>query len=259
MKVYLDVFALENFIVDMFLLLISTKILRIKYSAKRLVVASLVGCAYSVFTVFPYFQMLSNIFCQLLVGYLMVAITINRKKIMINLKVLAIYLLLSFTLSGISFSLVFLTNKHGDLTVSYKVLLLSMMILFIVSDRAITFLKERVVKDCFLYEIKIPGKEESVHIKGFLDTGNELREPVTNLPCIIIEERFISKNRLSGDAYYISYNGIGHSGKLKGYYFDDLEIMFRNEWTDVKAIVCPCKQVLSQENEFNALLSIGVI
>jgi len=28
-------------------------------------------------------------------------------------------------------------------------------------------------------------------IKGFLDTGNELREPITNLPCIIVEEKII--------------------------------------------------------------------
>ena len=60
--------------------------------------------------------------------------------------------------------------------------------------------------------------------------------------------------------FYINYSAIGYNGKLKGFKVNDIKIYEdSNRFREVDAIVCLCKEVLSREREFNALLSRGVI
>ena len=58
----------------------------------------------------------------------------------------------------------------------------------------------------------------------------------------------------------IPYSTIGEDGSLRG--FKSKEVRIRGEdmeWKSVEVIVCKCKNKLSKDNEFNALLSRGVI
>ena len=53
---------------------------------------------------------------------------------------------------------------------------------------------------------------------------------------------------------------IGEEGNLKGFKIKDVKIRGADmEWKIVDVIICRCKNKLSKENEFNALLSRGVI
>lgn len=58
----------------------------------------------------------------------------------------------------------------------------------------------------------------------------------------------------------IPYNTIGEEGDLKGFKYNKVRIRGENkDWKNVEVIVCICKNKLSKNNEFNALLSRGVI
>ena len=47
---------------------------------------------------------------------------------------------------------------------------------------------------------------------------------------------------------------------MKGFKVDKVILKKNdNEELEISAIICPCKEVLNKENEFNALLSRGVI
>ena len=103
--------------------------------------------------------------------------------------------------------------------------------------------------------------KKSIFIKGLLDTGNALREPVTNLPCIIVESDFFNDLELnSNNEFLIPYSTIGEDGLLKGFKSKDIRIRGEDKkWRNVEVILCECKNKLSKENDFNALLSRGVI
>jgi stage II sporulation protein GA (sporulation sigma-E factor processing peptidase) len=113
----------------------------------------------------------------------------------------------------------------------------------------------------YIFQLEFEIQDKKYNFKSFLDTGNELREPITNLPCILIEKNLIEDiNFDCNNTYHILYDSIGYGGELKGVRINNVKLN-SNKFLDKKidAIICPCTEKLSKENEFNALLSRGVV
>ena len=175
--------------------------------------------------------------------------------------------MLAFMLGGVCFAAVQMQNPYilgksfviQNNSIKYLILIISFAFIFI--TRIVDLIKERAVVKNFLYDIYIKEGQKSVLIKGFLDTGNELREPVTNLPCIILESNYFNEFDIEEDKeFIIKYNTINEFGEIKGFKGN---IMIRNDdkdnWKTISAIICKCEKKLSKENEFHALLSRGII
>ena len=267
MIVYADIFFIENFIVNLFLLSVTMKCLKHKYRFSLLSAASCIGGVYSFVLLIPKLKFLASLPFELLTAYLMIRIVYGKTTLINMLKVLIIFLMLTFTLSGICF-LFSLKQNYYILDGIYKIkkysikyIMLGLMIIFVFSDRMIEYIKDKITVNNYIYvmEFEIEGKK--YRIKSFLDTGNELKEPVTNLPCILIEKEIFSEfNFGNKNIYEIPYNAIGYGGKLKGIKVNNIKIKGRDLWyRQVDAIVCPCMEKLSKENEFNALLSRGIL
>lgn len=265
MVVYIDILIIENFIVNLFLLLITMKVLRYKYN-KTIYLAALVGAFYTIALFFEN-SIFTSLPFKLLVVLIMTTITSKSFKILNIIKASITFLIMSFTLAGFSFSFSLMDNQYSIFksfeisNYSIKYLLISIMILYIVIVRVVDYLRERALINNFIYEIEITDDKNTLYIKGLLDTGNALREPVTNLPCIIIEDDSLNGFNIQRDEmFYIPYSTIGEEGNLKGFRNEKVRIRGEDkEWKTVEVIICSCKNKLSKENEFNALLSRGVI
>lgn len=265
MIIYIDILLIENFIINLFLLLIALKILRYKYY-NTVYLAAIIGALYTL-VLFIDNRLLVSLPFKFIVVLVMIMISTKNINLLRIIKSSATFIILSFTLCGITFTFSMMQNYYSFFenysinNYSIKYLLISVMLLYIVIVRVIDYLKDRSLVKNFLYDIEISNKQSSILIKGLLDTGNGLREPVTNLPCIIIECDFLKEfNMNSEEEFSIPYSTIGEDGNLKG--FKSKEVRIRGEdkkWKDVEVIVCKCKNKLSKENEFNALLSRGVI
>ncbi|MEG0238059.1 MAG: sigma-E processing peptidase SpoIIGA, partial [Clostridium sp.] len=122
-------------------------------------------------------------------------------------------------------------------------------------------IREKNIINNFFYDVEINLKNSSINVKGFLDSGNELREPVTNLPCILVEESYLNiTNMKDENIFSIPYSAIGYNGSLKGIRADNVKIRKEGKvFKEINAIICPCRDTLSRDNEFNALLSRGVM
>jgi stage II sporulation protein GA (sporulation sigma-E factor processing peptidase) len=174
---------------------------------------------------------------------------------------------MTFTLSGLCFLFSVKQNLYLIGTTfkiekySIKYIMLAIMILYIIYSRIIDYIKDKLFTDKFSFKIEFEIEERKYSFQSFLDTGNELREVITNLPCILIEESLINDVDFnSKNTYNILYSSIGHGGSLKGIRVNNIKI--KNEdfvYREIDAIICPCKEKLSKENEFNALLSRGVV
>lgn len=265
MVVYIDVLIIENFIVNLFLLLTTIKILRYKYSSS-VYIAAMIGALYTI-TLFLKSNILTSLPVRIGVVFLMNIITLKSFKALKLVKTSITFLMTSFTLGGICFAFSMMDNQYSVFEVfridnySIKYLIISIMIIYIIAIRLIDYIRERSLIRNFIYEVEISDEVNTVFIKGLLDTGNALREPVTNLPCIIIEDDFLDKfNIQNNEVLYIPYSTIGEKGRLRGFKSNKVRIREEgNEWRSVEAVICSCKNKLSKENEFNALLSRGVI
>ena len=122
-------------------------------------------------------------------------------------------------------------------------------------------IRDRFFINNFIYEMELIIDGRIINLKGFLDTGNALREPITNLPCILIDKEYLKTFNLNEkEKFHINYKTIGNHGNIEGFIFEKVRIKKDKEsWIEIKAIICKSEVKLSKENEFNALLSRGVI
>ena len=267
MKIYADILVLENCIVDFFLLTLTMKCIKHKCKTSKLIISSFIGGIYTLVLVFPKLSILASLLFQLGVALIMIRLVYGKSSVFNLIKVVSIFLMLTFTLSGICFLFSLKANEYF-LGTSFKIekysakyVMLGIMIIYAAYSRITDYVKEKLFINNFNFKIEFEIEKKQYILKGFLDTGNELVEPITNLPCILVEENLIKDIKLNeNNTYKIPYNSIGYGGDLRGIRVNNINI--KNEkylYEKIDAIICPCKQRLSRENEFNALLSRGIV
>lgn len=267
MEVYIDIYIFENIVINLFLLLLTFKLLRFSFNKKNICIAAVLGGLYGL-VIFCNVNLLNSIAFKLLIPAIMIYISLESKKFKYVLKSILVFFMLAFMLGGICFGALQMQNTYmiGQAFVvennSIKYIVLSVAIVFIFINRIVDLLKDRALVKNFLYDIYITEGTRTVLVKGFLDTGNELREPITNLPCILIEnEYFLQLEFNKKDEYVIRYKTIDSSDVLHGFRSDFIKIKGKDDsaWREIDAIICGCKTTLSKENDYQVLLSRGII
>lgn len=267
MKIYADILILENCIVDFFLLTLTMKCIRHKCKTSKLIISSFIGGVYTLVLILPKLSILACIPFQLAVVFIMVRVVYGKSSIFNLIKLATIFLMITFTLSGICF--LFSLKADGfSIGTSYKIekyslkyVMLAIMIIYAACSRITDYVKDKLFVKNFNFNVEFEIEKKQYSFKGFLDTGNELVESITNLPCILIEEDLIKDIKFNeNNTYKIPYNSIGYGGDLKGIRINNIKITNkRHLYENIDAIICPCKQTLSKEDEFNALLSRGIV
>jgi len=267
MEIYADILILENCIVNFFLLTLTMKYIKHKCKIIALIISSSIGGLYTLVLVIPKLKILACLPCELAVACIMIKLVYGKTSFANLIKLLVIFLMMSFTLSGICFLFSMKQNIYllGSIfkieKYSIKYIMLGIMIIYIIYSRIADYMKDKLFTNNFSFKIEFEIEKRKYSFKSFLDTGNELRETITNLPCILIEENLISDvNFHSKNTYEILYSSIGYGGSLKGIRVNNIKITNKDcLYEKIDAIICPCKEKLSKENEFNALLSRGIV
>lgn len=267
MKIYADILILENCIVDFFLLTLTMECIRHKCKTSKLIISSFIGGVYTLALILPKLSILASFPFQLAVVFIMVRIVYGKSSIFNLIKLATIFLMITFTLSGICF--LFSLKADGfSIGTSYKIekyslkyIMLAIMIMYAACSRIIDYVKDKLFVKNFNFNVEFEIEKKQYSFKGFLDTGNELVESITNLPCILIQEDLIKDIKFNeNNTYKIPYNSIGYGGNLKGIRINNIKITNKRQlYENIDAIICPCKQTLSREDEFNALLSRGIV
>lgn len=266
MILYIDVLMIENFIVNFFLLTVTMSSIRKNTKLSRMIIASLLGSIYVITMIIPKFTFLTKTPFKIGVAIIMVGIISNELNLRSLLKGTIIFLLYSMLLAGIVFYFT-ITDREYTWVNNYiydfhwKNLFLALMILFIFINRIVTYIKDRQCIDNFIYNIDVYFENKKNTFKAFLDTGNELREPVTNLPVIIVEKDIFLDLDLSKYVIYnIPYSIVnGDTGVLLGVkpQFANIEINKKIVSRDV--IIAFSNRKFSEDNSYKGLLPRGII
>jgi stage II sporulation protein GA (sporulation sigma-E factor processing peptidase) len=267
MKIYADILVLENCIVDFFLLTLTMKCIKHKCKTSKLIISSFIGGFYTLVLILPRLNILAGFPFQLAIVFIMIRLVYGKSSIFNLVKLVVIFLMITFTLSGICF-LISLKADGFVLGTSFKIekysvkyLMLGIMIIYAVYSRITDYVKEKLFIKNFNFNVEFEIEKKQYSFKGFLDTGNELVESITNLPCILIQEDLIKDIKINeNNTYKIPYNSIGYGGDLSGIRINNIKITNkRHIFINIDAIICPCKETLNREDEFNALLSRGIV
>lgn len=263
--VFLDVVLTENFIVNFFLLNITARTAKLKTNVKWCCLSAALGSMYVLVYIFPHLNIFSGMVCRLLMGFIMVVIAFGKRQVLLNVKLFVILLMYTVMLAGLCVFLEFYStgsiNGGVIYDFSHKKLMLSVMIIYLAVCRLIAFIKDRRTLNNLVYQLEITIDERKMNVNAFLDTGNELREPVTNLPVIVVERSVIKDIPLTNEnIFFIPFRVVnGANGNLTALKPDSIKIYMDENVVEVDAMIGITDTILSRDGDFNALLSRGIL
>ncbi len=220
MIVYLDLVFFLNLAFD-FLLLLAVKII-LKRNVKiwRILIGALFG-SLSIFLLFLKLNSL-ELFCfKLLISLIMVLLSFGFKNIRYYFKNFLTLYIVSAMLGGF---LYFLNNsfayKKEGLIFFHKGLSANIIFLVLISPLVIyIYIKEqKLLKSEFsnYYNLKIIFKNNyKLEVTGYLDTGNNLKDPISNKIIILLNRKLIDKKVDIRSPIYVPYNSLNNHGLLE--------------------------------------------
>ena len=292
MTIYIDVVLIENLLMNYIILFATGVILKVNIKHMRLVLASLIGAIYTIIAYMSAFKIYSNIGLKFVLSVIMIYIAFNPKSVKKLFKFTLIFYLTSFVFGGAAFALIYIVKPQDILrnnglilnSDSLKVIFISAIIAFVIIIIGFKVVKNKIsAKDMYCHiNIKLNHKE--IETKAMIDTGNFLKEPITNTPVIVVEHTLLYdcipkeilnhlENILGGDfseipknikeeympkLKVIPFSSLGkQNGMLLGIKAEEVVIKTEEEnKTKENVIIGIYNKSLTKRGEYRALLGI---
>ena len=199
MTIYVDVVLLENLIMNFIILLATGLILKEKIKIVRLILSSLLGAIYSVVSYMSILEIYSSMILKIILSILMTYIAFNPQTVKKMWKDILIFYVTSFVFGGAAFALIYIVKpqeilmKNGLFLGTYplKTIILGAIIAFIVIITAFAAVKSKITKKDMFCKVEIKLNEKIIETTAMIDTGNLLKEPITNTPVIVVEHSLL--------------------------------------------------------------------
>lgn len=200
--IYVDQLLFTNFGIN-FLLLWSTgkffgKCIRIR----RLFLGAAVGALYSLAIFFPPItHFLNSFLIKVVISGIMLLLTFGPLGKKIFLKYMLIFYLMAFTLGGAALGIIYLSNREvlfrqGAIFYSgnsvFLGLVFGIIMLILVGRFGLSVLTKRDWQKHLQLPVCIFWGEKSIILNGLVDTGNQLKCPITKKPVIVVDYSAIS-------------------------------------------------------------------
>lgn len=200
MKVYLDLVFIINFFYDYLLLLSLGMLLKKKIKVRKILISSLVGTISLIFIFFKLDPFLSFVI-KVLISILMIYISYGKDGILYNL---FYFYILTIVIGG------------GEYLICRDVYKTNILFLFILGPiiiylyiRSIKYLKYEM---SIIHDVIIIDGDNVFELKGYLDTGNNLVDPIFNYPVIMVKDNI---KFLTNKYFYVPYKVVNDNGIIK--------------------------------------------
>ena len=199
MTIYIDVVFIENLIMNYIILFATSIIIKIKVKHIRLILASILGAIYSIIAYMSILEMYSSVILKIILSVIIVYIAYNPQNVKNMWKYLVIFYMTSFVFGGASFALIYIVKpqdilmKNGLFLGTYplKTIILGTIVAFVVIVTSFKLVKSKISKKDMFCTIKININKVEIETKAMIDTGNLLKEPISNTPVIVVEHTLL--------------------------------------------------------------------
>lgn len=197
--IYLDIIFLENLIMNAIILYATAIILKIKPKFIRILMSSGIGSLYAIISYVTQLQIYALIISKVILAIIMVYVAFNPQTIKKMWKQLLIFYLTSFVFGGVSLYLIYVIKpqnilmKNGMFAGKYalKVIILGAILAFCVIKLSIKIIKTKLNPKDMYCKIKLKLNGKQIETKAMIDTGNLVKEPITNTPVVIVESSLL--------------------------------------------------------------------
>ena len=199
MTIYIDVVLIENLLMNYIILFATGVILKVKIKHIRLLLASLVGAVYTIIAYISNLRIYSNFLLKLILSLVIIYIAFNPKNVKKLCKFTLIFYLTSFVFGGAAFALIYIVKpqeilRNNGLVLnsnSLKVIFISAIVAFMIITIGFKVVKNKISAKDMYCDIKIKLNHKEIETKAMIDTGNFLKEPITNTPVIVVEHTLL--------------------------------------------------------------------
>lgn len=199
MTIYIDVVFIENLIMNYIILFATSIIIKIKVKHIRLILASILGAIYSIIAYMSILEMYSSVILKIILSVIIVYISYNPQNVKNMWKYLVIFYMTSFVFGGAAFALIYIVKpqdilmKNGLFLGTYplKTIILGTIVAFVVIVTSFKLVKSKISKKDMFCTIKININKVEIETKAMIDTGNLLKEPISNTPVIVVEHTLL--------------------------------------------------------------------
>ncbi len=182
MVYYVEYVFLENFIIDFMLLFITGKLIKRILIFKRLLIASLIGSIYVILTFYIGREFMTFFIVKFSISVLMIMVAFDSKGILTNIRVIICFYITSLIMVGIISALYYFT--YDKLTVN--AIIMSIFTGYAALHFFFKEIKDRILKHNYKRTINVSIGNKSKTFRGYIDTGNELTDPVTGKPVMVL-------------------------------------------------------------------------
>lgn len=197
--IYLDQAFLINFIMDFFILWTSGKLGKLTIKLKRLFLGAFIGAGYVILLFFPPLSFVNTILCKILCSFFMIIIAFKFQGWRDLLKAILYFYLVSFVLGGAVLGCMHLFSNNPLYIETWNGIVMSkvdfkMAWLFIAIFMAILLgllgrsaIRRNIQQGSWLVEVKILMFKKEITCTALVDTGNQLKDPISKDPVMVIE------------------------------------------------------------------------
>ena len=199
MTIYVDVVLIENLLMNYIILYAVGVILKKQIKHIRLIISSFIGAIYSIIAYVSILQIYSSIVLKIILSIVIVYISYNPQNVKQLWKEVLIFYMTSFVFGGAAFALIYIIKpqeifmRNGLFLGSYplKTILLGAIVAFFIIITSFKIVKSKISKKDMICTLKVKINEKEIETKAMIDSGNLLKEPITNTPVIVLEHTLL--------------------------------------------------------------------
>jgi len=253
-ELYVDVLFLVNFMMDYILLLIVRKMMKCTATHRRICIGAAVGSLLTCLVVIlpiPY-TIIKLILFHVLVNTCMIRVGLKIKTIRSFLKAIIMLYIGSFLLGGI------MEVFRPYIRVGSLFLLIAIVGYYLVMAiwRFLSYMQRW--NQCH-YTVELYLGNKKYQIKGMIDTGNGLRDPISGTPVNILDRhtaRTLFGEEHLKDVRYIPYQSIGKkAGVLPAVQFERMCILKDTECWVERPLIAISEETISKGGEYEMILN----
>lgn len=293
MEIYLDVLLLENLVINYLILYVTAKFSRLRVSTLRLFSGSIVGALYVVFIILqPGIKVYYTTFAKILLSIFIIAITFSPRKVIPFIKTLVMFYISTFIFAGAALAFLFFNQQGGFVRngivyvfgqSKWSLMFFSILTVGIIIKIFWEVIQSKITKERLLIPVKISFDNRMIYLSALIDTGNSLKDPLTNIPVMVVEFKaleellpieiksifensqendlncvtaIISKSKWFSRFRLIPFSSLGkENGMLIGFKPDFIVIGEEEDKRDVKNVIIGIyNRSLSRNEKYKALL-----
>jgi stage II sporulation protein GA (sporulation sigma-E factor processing peptidase) len=293
---FLDVIWLDNLLINFIVLWITWKLSRNISPMWRLWCSAGIGAGYATVLILPGFDCLAALPFKILLSFAMLTAGFRIRSPKEFAKLLGYFYGITFLLGGAAFGFYYFSGIGAQVSdgvflirdFPIRILIFSVVFIILLYRWLWPLLRFRISQHQLVYRVEVQFDGKCITLDAFLDTGNELTDPVSGCPVMVVEfDRIrsilppeIQKIYLQGREGHLGditrvmaesdwinrfcivpYSTLGHSGSmLLAFRPDCVRILNNGSWAKSgDTLIGIRNQTLSDSGEYQALIQPHII